>query len=411
LDERDKIRKGSDFYFGSMRLWERNLYSLWIGQFVAMAGLTMATPFLPLYIRELGVTGDEAVKLWSGVIYAAPFIISVFTQPLWGVMGDRYGRKPMVVRGMFGLAAAFFLMGFSHTVFQLLIFRLVHGIFAGFVAPSLALQASCTPEDRMGQALGTLQTGQVTGFIVGPLLGGLLSHLMGYRPIFFCTGACCLTGALIVIGFVREEFIKKGERKGSRLRQNLLNVYQSANLRTMFVLLIMIQVSIQIVTPFLSLYVEYLKVPPDRIGLMTGLVFGITGVTNALTTPFWGKRADRVGYRKILRYSLYGMTLFYLPQAFVTNVHQLLLLRAGLGIFVGGAMPSINSIVQRSSAAEDRGAIYGIFQSALLLGNMAGPLIGGGLAAAFGLPTIFLITTVIFFLSTLWERKTGLNSN
>ncbi len=394
-----------------MKLWERNLYSLWFGRFIAIAGLTMVMPFLPLYIRELGITGTEAVKLWSGLIFAAPFMISVFMQPIWGIMGDRYGRKPMVVRGVLGLAVAFFLMGFSHTVYQLLVFRFFQGVFSGFAAPSLALQASCTPEDRMGQALGTLQSAQVTGFIVGPLLGGLLSHLMGYRPIFFCTGACCLTAALIVIGFVREEFKKTGERKGSRLRQNLLNVYQSANLRTMFVLLIMIQVSIQIVTPFLSLYLEYLKVPPDRIGLMTGLVFGITGVTNALTTPFWGKRADRVGYRKILRYSLCGMTLFYLPQAFVTNVHQLLLLRAGLGIFVGGAMPSINSIVQRSSASEDRGAIYGIFQSALLLGNMAGPLIGGGLAAAFGLPTIFMITTVIFLLSTLWERKAGLNRN
>ncbi len=394
-----------------MKLWERNLYSLWFGRFIAIAGLTMVMPFLPLYIRELGITGRGAIKLWSGFIYAAPFMISVFMQPLWGIMGDRYGRKPMVARGMLGLAAAFFLMGFSHTVFQLLVFRFFQGVFSGFAAPSLALQASCTPEDRMGQALGTLQSAQVTGFIVGPLLGGLLSHLMGYRPIFFWTGACCLTGAIIVVGFVREEFIKKGEKKGSRLRQNLLDVYRSANLRTMLVLLIMVQVSIQIVTPFLSLYVEYLKVSPDRVGLMTGLVFGIIGVTNALTTPFWGKRADRVGYRKILRYSLYGMTLFYLPQAFVTNVHQLLFLRAALGVFVGGAMPTINSIVQRSSAAENRGAIYGIFQSGLLLGNMAGPLIGGGLAAAFGLPSIFLITTAIFVLSTLWERKTSRNSN
>jgi MFS family permease len=394
-----------------MKLWERNLYSLWFGQFIAIAGLTTVTPFLPFYIRELGITGTESVKLWSGLIFAAPFMISAFMQPLWGIMGDRYGRKPMVVRGMLGLSVAFFLMGFSHTVFHLLILRFFQGIFSGFVAPSLALQASCTPEDRMGQALGTLQSAQVTGFMVGPLLGGLLSHLIGYRPIFFWTGACCLTGALIIMGFVREEFIKNGGRKGSQLRQNLLHVYRSANLRTMLVLLIMIQVSIQIVTPFLSLYVEYLKVMPDRVGLMTGLVFGITGVTNALAAPFWGKRGDRVGYRKILRYSLYGMTLFYLPQAFVTNVHQLLLLRAVLGVFVGGAMPTINSIVQRSSAIENRGGIYGIFQSGLLLGNMAGPLIGSGLAAAFGLRSIFLITTFIFFLSTLWERKMGRNNN
>jgi MFS family permease len=394
-----------------MKLWERNLYSLWVGRFMAVAGLTMVMPFLPLYIRELGITGKEAVRIWSGLVYAAPFMTGIFMQPVWGIMGDRYGRKPMVVRGMLGMAAASFLMGFTHTVIQLLVLRFFQGFFSGFAAPSLALQASCTPEDRTGQALGTLQSAQVSGFIIGPLLGGLLAHLMGYRPIFFLTGACCLTAAAIVIGFVREEFIRKGAKKGARLRQNLLNVFHSSNLRTMLILIIMIQVSIQIVTPFLSLYVEYLKVPSDRVGLMTGLVFGITGVTNAVTSPFWGKRADRVGYRKTLRYSLYGMTLFYLPQALVTDVHQLLFLRAGLGIFVGGAVPSINAIVQRSSAPENRGAIYGIFQSGLLLGNMAGPLTGGGLAAAFGLRSIFLITTGILVLTTLWERRTGPRSN
>jgi MFS family permease len=391
-----------------MELWERNLYSLWIGRFVPIAGMTMVMPFLPLYIRELGVTGTEAVKLWSGLIYAAPFMIGIFMQPIWGTMGDRYGRKPMVVRGMCGVAAASFLMGFTHSIFQLLILRFFQGVFSGFNAPSLALQASCTPENRIGQALGTLQTALVSGFIVGPLLGGLLSHLMGYRPIFFWTGACCLTGAIIVVAFVREESRKKGERKGARLRQNLLDVYHSVNLRTMLVLLIMIQVSIQIVVPLLSLYVEYLNVPADRVGLMTGLVFGITGITNVLTAALWGKRADRVGYRKILRLSLLGMALFYLPQAFVTNVHQLLILRAGLGIFVGGAVPSIQAIVQRFSTPENRGAIYGIFQSGVLIGNMAGPLIGGALAAAFGLRSIFLITTGLFFLSMIWERKTGL---
>jgi DHA1 family multidrug resistance protein-like MFS transporter len=173
----------------------------------------------------------------------------------------------------------------------------------------------------------------------------------------------------------------------------------------MFLLLIMVQFSLMFVAPFLSLYVEFLKFTPDYIGLMTGLVFGITGVTNAATAPFWGKRGDRVGYRKILRISLAGMTLFYLPHAFVTNAYQLLILRAGLGVFVSGVLPTINSIVQRSTPEKDRGGIYGIFQSALLVGNTAGPLLGGLLAASLGLRAIFLITTGIFFLAAIWERR------
>ena len=388
-----------------MELWQKNLYSLWIAQLIAAMGLSMIIPFLPFYLRELGVTGGEAVKIWSGLIFSAPFMVSAFLQPVWGILGDRRGRKPMVVRAMLGLALANFLMGFAQNAPQLLLLRFFQGSLAGFVAPSLALMASCTPEEKTGQALGTLQSALVTGMIVGPLLGGLLAHFMGYRPIFFWTAFFCLSGAIIVIRFVKEEFIRQEKEKKSSLRDHLRYVFHSRELRVMLLLLILVQCSIVIVAPFLSLYVEYLKVSPEFIGLMTGVVFGITGVANASTAPFWGKRADRIGYRKNLRHSLMGITLFSFPQAFVTNVYQLLILRAGLGIFVSGVIPTINTIVQRSTSERDRGGIYGIFQGGLLLGNVAGPLIGGVLAASLGLRSIFLITTGIFCLASVWQRK------
>jgi len=388
-----------------MELWQKNLYSLWFAQLIAAMGLSMIIPFLPFYLRELGVTGGEAVKIWSGLIFSAPFMVSAFLQPVWGILGDRRGRKPMVVRAMLGLALANFLMGFAQSAPQLLILRFFQGSLAGFVAPSLALMASCTPKEKTGQSLGTLQSALVTGMIVGPLLGGVLAHFMGYRPIFFWTAFFCLSGAIIVIRFVKEEFVRQEKEKKSGLRDHLRYVFHSAELRAMLLLLILVQCSIVIVAPFLSLYVEYLKVSPEFIGLMTGVVFGITGVANASTAPFWGKRADRIGYRKNLRHSLMGITLFSFPQAFVTNVYQLLILRAGLGIFVSGVIPTINTIVQRSTSERDRGGIYGIFQGGLLLGNVAGPLIGGVLAASLGLRSIFLITTGIFCLASVWQRK------
>ncbi|MGA2959484.1 MAG: MFS transporter [Thermodesulfobacteriota bacterium] len=388
-----------------MELWRRNLYSLWFAQFIAAVGLSMVIPFLPFYLRELGVVGKESVKIWSGLIFSAPFMVSAFLQPIWGILGDRRGRKPMVVRAMLGLALTNFLMGFAQSAPQLLILRFFQGSLSGFVAPSLALMASCTPREKTAQALGTLQSALVSGMIVGPLLGGLLAHFMGYRPIFFWTGFFCLTAAIIVIRFVKEDFVRQEKEKRSSLREQFGYVFRSPELRIMLFLLTLVQFSIMIVAPFLSLYVEYLKVSPEYIGLMTGIVFGITGVANASTAPLWGKRADRVGYRKILRISLTGITLFIFPQALVTNVYQLLILRAGLGVFASGVIPTINTIVQRSTAEKDRGGIYGIFQSGLLVGNMLGPLIGGLLAASLGLRQIFLITAGIFCLALLWERK------
>jgi MFS transporter, DHA1 family, multidrug resistance protein len=369
--------------------------------------MSMVMPFLPLYVRELGVTSREGVKLWSGLIFAAPFMVAVFLQPLWGILGDRYGRKPMVVRGMSGMALAMFLMGFARSAPQLLALRFFQGTISGFVAPSLALLASCTPPEKTGQALGTLQSGMVTGFILGPLLGGFLAHYMGYRAIFFWTALFCLLGVLTVIKFVKEIFVKQEKARGSGLQQNLRTVFHSPELRAMLLLLILVQMSVQLVAPFLSLYVEYLKVSPEYLALVTGLVFGVTGVTNALGSPLWGKRADQIGYRKVLWYCLIGMTLSYLPQAFVTGAVQLLLLRAALGVFVGGVQPTINTIVQRSTTAENRGGIYGIFMSGLLVGNVAGPLLGGVLSASFGLRPVFLITTGILVFALLLQRNSN----
>jgi MFS family permease len=83
-----------------MKSWPKNLYSLWLAQFIAALGLSMIVPFLPFYLRRLGVQGERSIKIWSGLIYSAPFMISAFMQPVWGIWGDRKGRKPMVLRAM-----------------------------------------------------------------------------------------------------------------------------------------------------------------------------------------------------------------------------------------------------------------------------------------------------------------------
>ena len=127
--------------------------------------------------------GGSPFLIWSGVVYAAPFLVSACMQPLWGILGDRIGRKPMIVRAMLGLSIANVLMGFSQSAPQFLIFRLLQSCLSGFLAPSLALVASSTPADKTGYALGTLQTALISSLILGPFLGGVLIHFMGCRPI------------------------------------------------------------------------------------------------------------------------------------------------------------------------------------------------------------------------------------
>ena len=249
-----------------MELWRKNLYSVWSAQFIAGLGLNMVIPFLPLYLRDLGVDGDQSLKIWSGVVFSSAFMVSACMQPLWGILGDRVGRKPMIVRAMLGLGLAHILMGFAQNPYHLLLCRLFQGCFAGFLAPSLALVSSSAPEEKTGYALGTLQMALISSLILGPLLGGVLIHFMGARPIFFMTGALCFCGALVVLRFVEETFELNKERKKSGLRDNLRSVFYTTELRNLFFLLLLIQFSLFFVAPFLTLYVEFLGVQQRERG-------------------------------------------------------------------------------------------------------------------------------------------------
>ena len=326
-------------------------------------------------------------------------------QPLWGILGDRVGRKPMIVRALLGISLAHILMAFAQTPYHLLICRLFQGCFAGFFAPSLALVSSSTPEENTGYALGTLQMALISSLILGPFLGGVLIHFMGARWIFLSTGVLCFCGSLIVLRFVEETFQPSIERRVSSLRNNLRSVFFTPELRNLFFVLLLIQFSLFFVAPFLTLYVEYLGVQQENVGLMSGAVFGVTGITSALTAQFWGRRADRVGYRKVLRTALIGVIAFLAPMAIVTNAWQLLVCRAGMGLAVSGTVPIINSLVRHLTKESERGGIYGIFQSGYLIGNMIGPLAGGWLSALMGMRVIFLATAGILCLGALMERS------
>lgn len=125
--------------FVKMNNWKYNLYIIWVGQFIAMMGMSMVVPFLPLYIRELGLKDPQQIAKWSGFVFSGPFLFSFVLVPVWGFLGDKYGRKLMVVRALIGLAIAQVLIGLSQNVYHLLIGRIIQGMVSGFVPASMAL--------------------------------------------------------------------------------------------------------------------------------------------------------------------------------------------------------------------------------------------------------------------------------
>ncbi|MCI0706336.1 MAG: MFS transporter, partial [Ignavibacteriae bacterium] len=191
--------------------WRKNLYIIWASQFIAMMGMSLVVPFLPFYIRELGIQSNDEIARWSGLVFAGPFFVSFFSTPIWGYLGDRYGRKIMTVRAIFGLGISQIFIGFSQSVEMLFFFRMVQGGISGFLAASLALVSANTPREKSGYAVGILQTATSSGNVFGPLVGGTLADAFGYRPIFFIVAGLCTIAGLVIIRFVREDVQPKPE--------------------------------------------------------------------------------------------------------------------------------------------------------------------------------------------------------
>lgn len=388
-------------------LWRRNLYVLWLALFLGMLASTLIMPFLPLYVEELGVRDQDAVAMWSAVLFSANFLMQALFSPLWGSLADRYGRKLMALRSFLGVAVFNYLMSFTTSVWQLLLARTLMGCLSGFIAASVAIVATATPDENLGYALGLLQTGQVAGTVVGPLVGGILGELMSFRAVFQVSGAMVFVSFLLVLVLVKEKFVRAPKAATGGLVSDFKLVMTNPGLLQMSVVLFLAQFSIQTVEPILTVYVKALQGESEHLTLIVGFIFAVTGLANVVASPILGRRGDVLGHSRILFLTLFGAGVFYLPQALVRSSWQLLALRALLGVFLGGIIPCANALTGNMVPPDIRGRAYGVTASAMALGNLAGPLAGGALASLFGLRSVFFATGLLLIADAFWLRHAG----
>ena len=386
--------------------WRRTLYIIWTAQFIAMMGMSLVVPFLPFYIQTLGVTSPADVARWSGYVFAAPFFISLFLTPIWGLMGDRYGRRIMVIRAVFGLAISQALIGLSQTVEMLFLFRMLQGALSGFIAAALALVATATPREHTGYALGLLQTASASGGVIGPLVGGSLADTFGYRPLFYIVASLCTISGILILRYVKEP-PREHDRAVVKhtLAGNLRSAFESPPIRSALILIFLSQVALLIVQPIFALFVESLEPVTTRIATLAGAIFSITGVFMVISSPWWGKRNDTKSYKKNLTIAIAGAAVSCFAQGFVHHAYQLLVLRALQGFCMGGILPSLYSYVSKHSPPSRRSGIMSIASSSHILASMIGPTAGGYIAAATGLRENFFVTGVLLAASLLFLRK------
>jgi len=383
--------------------WKRNLYILVVCQFFVMGAMTMIIPFLPLYLQELGVTEAKDVSMWTGIIVGANFLTAFLFSPFWGRLADWRGRKLMILRSGFGMALVVSLTGFATGPVSLLLLRLLNGVVSGFIPASIGLVSTNTPKERVGYALGVLQAGAVSGGICGPLFGGLLADLMGFRSIFYVTGALILVAGIVVLFFVHEKFTPTNQQVKTSTLADFKKIIHHAPILSLCMITFLLQLALMGINPLVPIFVQELA-PQANIAFYAGLTVATMGVANMLTAPVLGKLSDKKGADRVLFFASLGVAIFSIPQAFVVELWQLILLRFFTGLCLGGLLPAVNTLIRLHAPVGMESRTYSFSNSAMYLGNMLGPILGGAAVGLIGIRGIFLLAIIPLVISLILTR-------
>ncbi len=366
--------------------WRRVLAVLFVAQLLTAIGFSTIFPFLPNYVEHLGSATGAPVLLMVTLVFSVQAFAMMVASPVWGALGDRFGRKRMVERAMYSGAVTILLMGFATSAEALVAFRLLQGLTTGVMGANASLVAASVPRERIGYAMGLMQTALLSGVSVGPVIGGLLEFALGYRAAFLVTAALLLIGGLLVSTLVREHFVAPPPREG-RARglggfvRGLGAVVGTRFVAPVFAVRFLAWTGRSMIIPFLPLLVTALMAGAATSGLVTGLAIGASSAAGTVTSVWLGRVGDRIGHRRVAMVCAALTALAYLPLTFVSSPAALVALYAVTGATIGGVLPTLSALLARVTDKGVSGAVYGLDNSVGAAARGLSPIVGGAVVA------------------------------
>ena len=361
--------------------WQRNVWALALCVFIAFVGFQFSTPFLPLYVRELGVTDPSQIALWSGVLAAVTPTVAGLLSPLFGRLADRYGRKLMLIRSLAAFTVIIAVMGVVTSVGQLLLARLLMGLFAGFTPMAMAVASVSAPREKVAVAIARVQGAQLLSAAVGPLAGGLVASHLGIRQAFFMTaGLCAVALVALIVLFQEVRPIDAGEATVRSRTTPLRDFVRYPHFVMAMFMLVVAQFIDRGLALMIPLHVAHLP-GVTAIAATSGAIISVAAVGAAVSASVAARVADVVPVGRLLFIQLLAGGVLCGAMAVADGWMTLLALRLLVALCLGGAITLAYSLGGTLVPAESRGAAFGWLALGVQIGTATSPLITGALAA------------------------------
>ncbi|EDP46741.1 MFS transporter [Rickettsiella grylli] len=365
-----------------------------LSQLIIIAMLDMSDPYWPLIIASYRSFDPKTLQYWSGALYMAPLLTTIFTTLIWTKMGERFGYKKMILRAGAALAISQWMLIFLKNPGWILLVRLSQGAMAGFTAAAQAWALKITSPKMHSQIVGRLQSATALGSILGPICGGFLANYYGYFSIFMMAGLVCALVSVFLAQFLTENpFLFENKKIELKSKKN------TSKQSLLLLLICFTQAARWMSTPFFSLYiVEQLH----SNTITVGIIYALMALMMSITAPALGQVLDKkTNYfllgKEILVVVLFVSGFVYWCYAFISKVYLALILSLFLGISFGAIPLILFTFLLKGIKEDSRSQIVGISNTSLKLGNLLGILIGTIVQAEGRFMTSFIFIGIFYF--------------
>jgi MFS transporter, DHA1 family, multidrug resistance protein len=389
--------------------WRRNLFAITGACFIGFTGFTLVMPFLPLYFTQLGLTDVGDIAFWSGISLGITPAMTAILSPLWGRLSDRFGRKIMVERSLVCFVITMVMFAYVTKPWHVFAIRALQGLFAGYGALGLAMAAESAPPGKMASAIGMVQTAQRLGPALGPVIGGVLAQMVGLRNGFFFASAFYFVG-LVLVFFMYHEPKTPAEAAasaraaggadtgtGGKARVTFRNVLAFEHFVLLMGVIFVVQFVDKSLGPILPLYIAELGVTPDRVPIVSGILFGVLAATASVGHHLTGKMLKTHPPRTIIAWvsAIAGVAilLFVWHPAVGVLIAAMAIFGITVGIGMTAAYATAGGIIPHNARATG----FGFLTSASLSGLALSPMASGFIAAR-SIRLVFAIDAVLLAL-------------
>ncbi|MBC6975995.1 MFS transporter [Bacillus sp. Xin] len=373
--------------------------------FIAFLGIGLIIPVMPSFMNLMQLSGKT-----MGYLVAVFAVAQLLMSPLTGRWVDRYGRKKMIIMGLFLFGSSELIFGLGTNVSMLYISRALGGISAAFIMPGVtAYVADITSVQERPKAMGYLSAAISTGFIIGPGIGGFIAEY-GVRTPFFFAAAIAFLACVSSIFILKEPLTKeelaeisantKQTNFISDLKKSLNPLYFIA-----FIIVFVLAFGLSAYETIFSLFSNYKFgfMPKDIAAIITiSSIFGVV-----VQIFMFGKMVDILGEKKLIQLCLIIGAILAVVSTVVSSFLGVLVVTCFIFLAFDLLRPALTTFLSKS-AGKEQGFVAGMNSTYTSLGNIVGPAIGGILFDVnIHYPYLFaaVIMAVGLGITFLWKEK------